>query len=225
MSLRNKFIILAFFFPVFIIAQDFEGGLSFGLITYQGDLVDGLVEVKETNLSYGVTFRAVITDKITLRGNYFRGLLTGTDANSSKPGRRSRMFRFKTPINEFSIMGEWNFLGQDRSDNRGLLLRQKFTPYVFGGVGFILFEPETFQDTLADPEGTDYSTSNISVPIGFGVKIGLNERFIISAEAGGRTAFTDYLDGISKLANSSNNDWYWMGSIIFTYTFGSPSYF
>ena len=225
MSLRIRLIVLTFIFPLFISAQSFEGGLSFGLITYQGDLVDGLVEVKETNLSYGVTFRAILTEKISLRGNFFRGLLTGTDANSSNEGRRNRKFRFKTNISEFSLMGEWNFLGQDRSDNRGTVLRQKFTPYVFGGVGIILFDPEVFQDQTPDPEGTDYSTFNISVPLGFGVKIGLDERFVISAEAGGRTAFSDYLDGISNLGNSSNNDWYWMGSIIITYTFGSPSYF
>jgi len=126
MFLRIKLVVLTFIFPLFILAQNFEGGLSFGLITYQGDLVDGLVELKETNLSYGLTLRAVLTDKISIRGNFYRGLLTGTDANSSNEGRRSRKFRFKTKINEFSIMGEWNILGQGRSDNRGTVLRQKF---------------------------------------------------------------------------------------------------
>ncbi len=223
MSLKIRLIVLTFIFPLFISAQSFEGGLSFGLVNYQGDLVEGIIEVKETNLAYGVTLRAILTNKIAIRGNFFRGLLTGTDANSSN--RQSRMLRFKTKISEFSLMGEWNFLGQDRSDNRGAVLRQKFTPYIFGGVGIILFDPEVFQGTTPDPEGKDYSTFNISVPLGFGVKIGLDERFVISAEAGGRTAFSDYLDGVSTLGNSSNNDWYWMGNIIITYTFGSPSYF
>lgn len=216
---------MTFIFPFFVSAQNFEGGLSFGLITYQGDLVEGLVELKEMNLSYGVTLRAVLTEKINLRANFFRGLLSGTDANSDNAGRQSRKLRFKTEINEFSIMGEWNFLGQDRTSIRGGVVRQRFTPYIFGGVGMILFDPEVYKDSILNPEGQDYNTFNISVPVGVGLKIGLDDRFVVSGEIGARTAFSDYLDGISQLGNSENNDWYWMGSIIITYTFGSPGYF
>lgn len=225
MKSRIKTIFVILIFPLFAYTQNFEGGLSFGLVTYQGDLVDGSLELKETNLSYGLVLRAALTDKFGLRGSFFGGTISGKDANSSNAGIQSRGFKFRSNIYEFSLMGEWNILGQSRSDNRGVVLRQKFTPYLFGGVGLILSDPEVFQNTTKDPEGRDYNTFNLMIPVGIGLKVGLDDRFVVSLELGGRTAFTDYLDGISQLGNPDKKDWYWMGNIIFTYTFGEPSFF
>lgn len=218
-------IILIFLFPFMLSAQNFEAGLTFGLVTYHGDLVSDLVEIKETKLSYGIVLRSVLADKFSVRANFLAATLSGRDSNSSDPGKVNRGFHFKTKIYEFSLMGEWNILGTSRSDKRGGLVGQKFTPYLFGGVGAVLFDPDVFEGTTQDPEGRDYTTLHVVIPTGVGFKMGLNERFVLSVELGGRTAFTDYLDGISKLGNPSKNDWYWMGNIIVTYTFGNPSYF
>lgn len=211
--------------PFMMTGQSFEGGVSLGLMTYQGDLVDGFVELSETNLSYGIALRAILTEKFSVRGGFIGGTLTGKDSNSSSPGRQARDFRFKSTLNEFHILGEWNFLSNSRSSSRGIVLRQNFTPYVFAGIGMIFFQPEVFQGNVPDPEGTDYSTFNFSIPVGAGFKIGLDDRITISVEGGGRTAFSDHLDGISVLGNSDKNDWYFVGNVMITYTFGSPQYF
>jgi len=225
MLAKFRIIVITLFFPFILTGQSFEGGVSLGLMTYQGDLVDNFVELSETNLAYGVNLRAILTEKISVRVGFIGGTLTGNDSNSSSPGRRSRELRFSSLLNEFHVVGEWNFLGQDRSDNRGIVLRQKFTPYVFGGVGMIFFQPEVSQAGVPDPEGTDFSTFNLSIPLGAGFKIGLDERITIAVEAGSRTAFTDYLDGISLLGNPDRNDWYFVGNVMISYTFGSPQFF
>ncbi|HFB99637.1 MAG TPA: hypothetical protein ENJ53_02420 [Phaeodactylibacter sp.] len=218
-------IILIFSFPIMLFAQNFEAGMTFGLVTYHGDLVDNLVEIKEMRLSSGIVLRSVLAEKFSMRANFLAGTLSGKDSYSSDPEKVNRGFHFKTKIYEFSLVGEWNILGTSRSDIRGAVIGQKFTPYLFGGVGAVLFDPDIFQNTLKDPEGRDYPTLHVVVPAGIGFKLGLNERFVLSVELGGRTAFTDYLDGISKLGNPSKNDWYWMGNIMVTYTFGNPSFF
>lgn len=212
-------------FPFFIFSQNFEGGLSFGLLFYQGDLAEDFLELEEANLSYAFVLRSAIHEKFYLRAGFMGGQISGDDANASNPGLQARGFKFQSDIFEFHLLGEWNILGEERVNTRGTVERQKFTPYLFGGIGLVLFDPQIFRNQEKDPEGRDYNTFNISVPIGGGVKFGLNERVVVSLEAGGRTAFTDYLDGISQLGNPDRNDWYWAGNIILTYTFGNPSSF
>lgn len=214
-----------FLFPFLVFAQNVEGGLSFGLINYQGDLVEEIVEPSETNVSYGFLVRAMITERIGVRVNFLGGSLSGRDANFSNPTRAARGIRFRTPIYEFSVMGEWNLFAQDRTGIRGSVEAQRFTPYFYGGVGAVFFNPNVFKNDTKDPEGTDYETVSLSIPVGGGLKIGMTDRMVFSAEIGGRITLTDYLDGVSKFGNAGVKDYYWVGSFIFTYTFGQASFF
>ncbi|MEM6965519.1 MAG: DUF6089 family protein [Bacteroidota bacterium] len=214
---------LLLLFPFFVFSQNFEGGFSFGLMTYQGDLAESFVELREANLAYAFVLRNAISDRFYLRVGFMGGQISGDDANASSAGLQMRGFSFRSDLYEFHLLGEWNILGEGRASTRGGVERQRFTPYLFLGVGAVLFDPQVFDGQEKDPEGRDYSTFNVSVPIGGGIKFGLNDRVVLSLEAGGRTAFSDYLDGISQLGNPDRNDWYFAGNLILTYTFGSPN--
>ena len=123
------------------------------------------------------------------------------------------------------IRDRWNILGTGRYDSRGFADKQRFTPYLFAGLGMTIAEPEVFQGEVPDPEGAYYETVHFVLPAGAGVKVGLRENIVVGLELGGRTSFSDYLDGVSQLANPGANDWYWTGNITLTYVFGSPEFF
>jgi len=218
-----KISLLVFLLPFCLKAQNIEGGFTMGLMTYQGDLVKGAFAKEEFNFFYGALLRAHLTEKISLKGTFYAGRLTGDDANF--PERANRAFRFRSDILEFTLQGEWNILGTGRYNSRGLADKQRFTPYLFLGLGVSLAAPEVFQGDIPDPEGTDFDTFHFVVPAGGGVKVGLTENIVVGLEVGGRASFSDHLDGISVLANPGANDWYWTGNILLTYVFGSPEFF
>lgn len=56
--------------------------------------------------------------------------------------------------------------------------------------------------------------------MGLGIKYAMNHNFNLSLEAGYRKVFTDYLDGISKLANPNRNDIYLISALTLTKEFG-----
>ena len=218
-----KIFLLIFLFPFCLAAQNIEAGAAMGLMTYQGDLVNGPFAKEEFNFFYGALLRGHLTEKISIRSTFYAGRLSGNDANY--PERESRAFKFRSDIKEFTIQGEWNILGTGRYNSRGFADKQRFTPYLFAGIGVTVADLQVFQGDIPDPEGTDYETVHIVVPAGGGVKIGLNESVVVGLELGGRTSFSDYLDGISQLANPNANDWYWAGNIVLTYVFPSNEFF
>lgn len=218
-----KIFLLIFLFPFCLTAQNLEAGVAMGLMTYQGDLVKGSFAKEEFNFFYGALLRAHLTEKISIKGTFYAGRLSGNDANY--PERENRAFKFKSDIIEFTLQGEWNILGTGRYNSRGLADKQRFTPYLFGGLGITLADPQVFQGDVPDPEGTDYETFHIVMPAGAGVKVGLNESVVVGFELGGRASFSDYLDGISTLANPGANDWYWTGNLMLTYIFPSNEFF
>jgi len=223
MKFITKVCLFVFLLPFCLKAQNIEGGFAMGLMTYQGDLVKGAFAKEEFNFFYGALLRAHLTENISIKGTFYTGRLSGDDANY--PERANRAFSFKSDILEFTLQGEWNILGTGRYNNRGLADKQRFTPYLFAGLGVTVAEPEVFQGDMQDPEGTDYDTFHFVLPAGAGVKVGMTEKVVVGLELGGRTSFSDYLDGISMLANPGANDWYWTGNITLTYVFGSPEFF
>ena len=163
-----KISILVFLLPFCLKAQNIEGGFAMGLMTYQGDLVKGAFAKEEFNFFFGALIRAHLTENISIKGTFYSGRLTGDDANFED--RASRALSFRTDILEFTLQGEWNILGTGRYNNRGFADKQRFTPYLFTGIGVAFADPETFQGDMPDPEGTDLDTVHFVLPAGAGVK-------------------------------------------------------
>ncbi|GJM36597.1 MAG: hypothetical protein DHS20C18_55980 [Saprospiraceae bacterium] len=200
-------------------ASKFEGGIFLGGANFQGDLVGpDLFMLEQTTFAYGLNFRYHLSHAFALRANLLHGKLKGDDSNFDR--LKERGFSFQTPLTEFSVQFEWDILGK----------RSSISPYFFGGLGFTFFKPKThYGDLEAKPLNLkkidqdrkgDYATTLPTIPMGLGIKIDLSEKWVLGLELGMRTAFSDYLDGVSQAGNPDKNDWYSFYGTTITHRFG-----
>jgi OmpA-OmpF porin, OOP family len=188
--------------------QQWEIGLQGGVMEYNGDL--NTFGLKGINTAFGGTAKYHFSDNFALRGNFIAGKISGNDADY--PATATRGLKFSAGVRELSILGELDLLGKRRFSQG---FRRTLSPYLFGGVAASSIAPNVFYF-----EGTnDLAKMNIdkqhqnkkillAIPIGAGLKLDLTEKWTLNVEAGYRMLFSDYADGISLLANPSNNDSY-----------------
>ncbi len=211
----KKIIIKITIFCIFLFAnqanaQFFELGGTFGGSNYQGDLTPSneLASFGQTRLAAGIFGRYNLNDYLGLRANLQYANITATDAISKDISRQGRNLSFKSDIYEIALMGEWNILGYQPYN-----FQRTFTPYLFGGVAVFHFNPKAFYQnkwTALQPLGTEgqglpqfpdrkkYNLTQISIPLGGGLKYALSESWTLGVEIGVRKTFTDYLDDVSS---------------------------
>lgn len=66
--------------------------------------------------------------------------------------------------------------------------------------------------------------TRLGMVLGAGMNLDLGQNWLLGAELGARTAFTDYFDGVSQTGNPGENDWYWFGGMTLTRRFGVKDY-
>lgn len=192
--------------PLVLFGQHLEIGATVGGSNYVGELSSNssTIQFGETNLSAGVFARLNLNRMLALKlqGQFTK--LSGADANSSNRAIIDRNLNFQTKIQEIGIMGEFNILGFDAYAG-------SFSPYVFAGVAFYKFDPETNDSTnvklqplgtegqglAAYPERLPYELNQLAIPFGLGVKYAVSENFHVGLEVGARKLFTDYIDDVS----------------------------
>ena len=133
-------------------------------------------------------------------------VLSGDDANSSKPAFQARNLDFTSPLFEAGAVINFFLFGYCPEEGK------RWSPYVFGGVNYFHFNPTTEyngetvelqplgtegQGSSAFPERQPYSLHQVALPFGGGVKFALNDTWHVSIEVGMRKTFTDYIDDIS----------------------------
>ncbi len=223
---KIKLTALAFVLCLPLSNAQFEAGLFVGACNYQGDLADGTLRWQETQPAFGALLRYTPNRFITIRGSFIQGKLTGSDLRSSDPITRYRGFTFKSTVREFSVVGEFNFLGQSNENNfqGGSTL---FNPYIFAGLGIASNDgsPVAPPDTRPYPFPEDGASSIVpAFPMGVGFKVQFGEAVSVGIEWGTRLTFSDYLDGVSKTGNPKKNDWYMFGGLTLAYCFGNSGY-
>lgn len=200
--MRKSFTLILIFFSSFSFAQSFHVGVFGGVSNYQGDLVDKFYVMRFTKPAIGVTGNYDISTRVTLRGGLTFGAVEGDD----KYNRESVSFRnlnFKSKISEISLLAEFNVFSLDAI---------RWTPYAFGGVALFHFNPYT-SDSANDkiflkPLSTEgqgitgydtkpYSLTQLSIPLGGGIKYSISENVRLGFEVGLRKLFTDHLDDVS----------------------------
>ncbi len=221
MIFRTLFITLLCL-PLIGNAQSFEFGVLGGFSNYQGDLVESYLEFEETNLAWGLFVRYNFNEKFSARINYNNGQISGDDQNGTEEWRKERNFSFRSSINEFSLIGEWDIFGQQSYTTSGMF-ESSLTPYLLFGVGLVKFDVAAEGDGLSVEE--EYPSVFFSVPIGGGLKYHFQERVTLGAELAFRPAFGDYLDGVSLTGNPDKNDWYLFGGLTISISFGDGSTF
>ena len=205
--MRNLLIvILAIAMATTAVAQNLELGVSAGMSTYAGDLApDKPTEYLQLlHPAAGAFLRLNVAPPVSFRLGFNVAKVSADDAlNEVHAGRQ---LSFESNITEVYLTGEWNiFNWYPGSGNL------RISPYAFAGVNVFHFNPRTLhEDQWIDlqPLGTEgqglegydekYRLTQYGVPIGFGLKFTINERWTIGGEIGARKLFTDYLDDVSS---------------------------
>jgi len=185
-------------------AQYSELGLTLGGATYEGDLAPAeLATYLETyRPAFGLFYRYHLNDRLAVRADLRRLTIYGDDALSN----RSRDINFTTPITEFSVSGELSLFNLYLGNSSVYL-----SPYGHLGVGVFYFNPKTTfqgQEYELQPIGTEgqglmtygepYQRTQFMIPMGGGVKLVIDDRWVIGMEGNFRWTNTDYLDDVSS---------------------------
>lgn len=158
--------------------------------------------LKISGVSTGIFLKRNFNGYLSARFSYTAGNISAADSNSSSQQMRNRNLSFTTHLNEFALIGEFNFMHYIPQAGKN-----KFTPYIFLGISSVNYNPTTVYNGVTynlrqyrtEGEAKPYSKSAVAFPYGAGVKYNLAGKFTIGAEMGYRNPNTDYLDDVSGL--------------------------
>jgi len=165
-----------------------------------------------THLAGGILYRKNINKRIALRLHASYGMVSGADSLSTIAANKNRNLSFRSRIIELGPMIEINFFEYEAGRKIGRnYYKNIISPYYFIGLNYFKMNPQAaFTDDFIDLQslGTEgqgselndkkkYSLNQISIPMGFGLKMSVTPRMNISLEYGIRKTFTDYLDDVS----------------------------
>lgn len=202
----------------------FAGGILLGTSAYGGDLRSNntiFIDQPDVTLGLGLRYQFANVWAVRADAQYIR--LRADDANDNAQ-RQRRGYSFNSNVVEFSLRGEWHPLGTLRPLDQPF--NQAWSPYLFGGVGLALIDanPDFNGDTERPGISADLNSdenSTLVLPFGLGLRYDLSESLAFGLEYGLRVSTTDYLDGISEVANPDKNDRYGVLTLQIWKRFGS----
>jgi hypothetical protein len=190
-----------------------EFGLGIGASSYAGDLIKGY-NLSTAEPALGVHYRLNFSEIVSARFHLTYGGVRGDDNNPIDVLGENRNHSFNSSYLELAAVVEYHFLNYKDVEQP-----QKWSPYVFGGFGFMRL------NNPSDPDA-DFSRTQPVIPFGLGLKHRVGKRFVVELEGGARKTFFDQIDGISdgdvtikdyQFGNPNDNDWYFFTGIRFTY--------
>jgi hypothetical protein len=182
--------------------------LEVGGMNYVGDL-NGQNVFSKPCWGYGVGYRYRFDDRWSLKVGGAYGHIEGGNPDAIA----MRNLSFKSHLWEATARAEFNFLPYGFSD-----LQWRFSPYIFGGIGLMGFNPKAkyinangeeewaeLRPLRTEGQGsseygdrTPYSLLQVVIPFGMGIRFSPNKYMQVMVEYGYRKTFTDYLDDVSK---------------------------
>jgi len=199
-------------------AQVMEVGGSIGLSYYMGD-INPKKPFNQSKLGWGVLVRFYGGTRWAFRLAYSNLQLAGSDKESGY--RPERGLSFTNNVHDVALMAEFNFLDYFTGSKRNGL-----TPYLFGGISVLMFNPKAEDGTelcnvLTDVSGYNdnngtledninngnakYSEVAVSIPFGIGAKYSLSRRIGLALEWRWDLALTDWLDDCHSYYPLQNN--------------------
>ncbi|GAB3906517.1 hypothetical protein GCM10028803_38970 [Larkinella knui] len=202
-----------------------EVGLGLGTASYYGEIAGYRKPLKSTFImmrwNAAAMYTRHFTPKLAARASFTWARIAGDDYTYNRKDLNSgivqyaRNLHFRNDLKEFALTGIYQFVPDGRNPN----YRAKLTPYIFVGLAAVAHSPEArtpvgFGTTPDDTEqrwvklqplGTEgqgqngvkpYSLMTLAIPVGFGVRYRLNDRFGLSGEINYRFTSTDYLDDV-----------------------------
>ena len=216
----------------------YEIGFHAGAFVYQGDLTPNDYGAFNTmKPGFGFSATRNINSLYAVRLQLLQGWLKGDDGAYNNPSwRQQRNFYFKTPVTEVSALFVRNILPM-KPNEAGII---NFYPYVFAGVGYSFLnitrdwsefnnshfsgEPSVING-LAEDINHPLPKGIFLLPVGAGVRYGVNEKLSFTLEGTYRFIGTDYLDGFSQSANPDMNDHYHTLTAGLIFSFGKRNKF
>ena len=190
------------FYSLTVWAQKSEIGGFFGSAFYIGD-INPTSLFSSLKPSGGIIYRYNFNARWAFKANIIFANVEASDAKDNNGYERN--LSFKSPITEIGAMAELNFFNLYNSARTN-----RFTPYIFAGIAFFSFNPQTeldgkiyfLQHLGTEGQGLDgekdfYSLTNFSIPFGIGFKVNIGKYVSVGLEWGMRYTFTDYLDDVS----------------------------
>ena len=228
---KLSIIVFVLFSKFLLTAQSFEAGILLGTSFYNGDIDVNLKNVfQQLKPAGGLFGRYYLTSSFAIRGQLMIGQIYGDEKKyPASTYRQTRGFSFTSPITEIGAQVEWHAIKLDKgfqfeSDDPFI------SAYGFGGLGLTMFKPNTdynepnpIIDDVSIDKFAVYKKNTTSLIGGVGVKLKLTDQLGIGGEFGFRKAFTDYLDGISKLSGKAK-DYYYIGGLTLSWTFGGGGF-
>ncbi len=205
-------------------AQEIEVGLKGGVNLFHGDLVPNVIDTDALGFGGGIFARYHFNPKFDFRASANYGQFEGSDLNF--PERENRGFSFESTLIDLTVGAEWNLLGVNIYENQKRFT-SSFTPYLHLGVGVNSADATittTAEGRPLDPLdlARDYPSFSMVVPMGLGLRYSL-DRIVIGIEGTLTAGLNDYLDGISRSANQTDNDWYTSVGITVAYRIGESA--
>ena len=144
------------------------------------------------------------------------GRITGSDLDFDIPFRQARALEMESDLFEFSIHGEYHFLGKSTRIYRYGVYDRFWSPFISIGVGMVYAPQELVTNggeiKVPLPEPMDPSLF-FTTPVRVGLRYDYSRKMAFTIEVGSRPVFSDLLDGVSKNGRSDKNDWYVHGGI------------
>ncbi|HMX41762.1 MAG TPA: hypothetical protein PKD78_15600, partial [Saprospiraceae bacterium] len=221
-----------------------ELGLALGGLYYLGDLAqDGSLSLDRWQKGMGGLYlRRRLWAFMALKAQALMGSMSSDDV--AYPLRRSS---FETSLRDISLQVEWEPWARrrfrntdtvhyvlDRYKQIAVVNRARFfpSPYVFVGGGLMGSKATPkFDRVYSEASGLmgeveqDMRLAGIwqnkfGLSFGGGVHLDLGKNWAFGLELSGRTAFSDYFDGISQAGNPERTDWYWLAAAQLAYRLG-----
>lgn len=191
----------------------FEVGLGAGIMNYSGELTNSIFDFKHVHFGGAIFGRYNMGKFLSFRLQLALGSISGNDADSQDYRNQIRNLNFNSHLFEGALIVEANLMGFQPRGNEKM-----FSPYVFVGIGIFNFNPHTshfdpnkdgqkiyLQGWATEGQGSStftnrpaYSTTQVSIPMGVGIKYAINSNISIGFEVGFRPTFTDYLDDVGQ---------------------------
>lgn len=201
--LSSRIILSTFLFALlttFAHAQRVEVGLNAGGASYLGDL-NPYNPVKISGISAGVFGKYNFNRYVGLGLHYNYGKVEANDADSKYQQLRDRNLSFENGLHEISFMLDFNLFDLTPHYRR----KTNFTPYIFVGVGALIFEPKTtykgdeykLRGYRTEGQEEIYKGFTATFPYGIGIKYKVKDNWTLFSQIGYRTPLTDYIDDVS----------------------------
>ena len=158
-----------------------EIGPSVGSSFYIGDANTKLFA--NQNFTYGLQYRHKFNSRLAITGEW-----NSTKVNGDATLLNNTVVGFNNPVNAFDLSGEFNFF--DLEDKAYKPFSQKYSTFVFAGVGSMLYDYEM------------QSQFKFSYLFGVGVKFMIGERMNLNFRWSNRLLLSDQIEGIRPLNNT-----------------------